>query len=997
MTNDAYQSSTDTDAGSSLSSFDQVKAKVSLEAYFGEHLKRDLRMEGTGLMACRCPWHEEKTPSLKIYIDEGYFKCFGACDFGGSIIDAVMKTENFDWPLEAVEWINDHYKLGITNISGSHKQFKERTDRAQKKFSAAQSEMDDPKSAIAIKARAIIEERGITEETWRHFGLSVDKERARILIPIFEKGGHPSAWSGRAMMETMPCPNCKEIVDARDVFNQRSEAHSLGDHEGRYPGSCQHPECKKAAQTCPHCKQATLPLYLAGQFPKYSDSPGYQKSETLYNLPAARKGLREQKEFKDKQPLLAAEGFGDVWACHQAGFVGAMAYNGSAMTLKQAGQFGDLAKQLDRWIGLVPDFDSTGRSKVHKNIEFLRKVNPAMDIRVLHGIDKYTYEKNGKTVACKDAGEMLQHHGDEVLYEVLTKNWWTADEFKIREVLEGDWDKLQQIERVTGVLSEAQHTIALDEIVPILAEHWSANENTVRVFLHNSNSRGAQLMDSANLISTITDAHRAAEKYLEESFVISTDYETINECLPGGGFRLGQLSMILGKCLSWETPIRLADGSSLDIKTLFENYNAGQELLIEAIDAVTHLPVARPVYSVVASGLKPTYRLVTEGGLSVRCSPEHLLLTNQGWKRLEELITPEENEGKVMKIISDAQVFTSIHPRAKATPEPIRAVSYEGRQECYDLAVEAPDTQRCVVAGGIVCHNSGTGKTTLIANMLWQFLRLQQLPSIFFSMEQPKAQVYITLTQVALGVPTKEAEDLIKSRDERLNEVDKLFELLTIVDNVPDEHSQPSPMTPSRITQLIHEINLTRGGEPVKVIAIDHLGMIKPGSDAPGSVRDNEMAASGHVMEEFYGICKQTNTFFMVLQQLPKEVPPGEEFGYDAGRGASQQTDFCDYIFCIWRPDQMKGISDDEKTALAGQYKFKLGKNRHGPNNIVAHLTFDHQKRRITTESAYGIPNAFLPPAAGAALDEMETGPPPDLFNDIPEEDLDNPPGWFVS
>jgi hypothetical protein len=49
----------------------------------------------------KCPFHDEKTPSLKIYVNRNFFVCFG-CDARGSPVDFVMKYKNCDFK-EAVE------------------------------------------------------------------------------------------------------------------------------------------------------------------------------------------------------------------------------------------------------------------------------------------------------------------------------------------------------------------------------------------------------------------------------------------------------------------------------------------------------------------------------------------------------------------------------------------------------------------------------------------------------------------------------------------------------------------------------------------------------------------------------------------------------------------------------------------------------------------------------------------------------------------------------
>ena len=56
-----------------------------------------------------CPFHHEKTPSMKIY-DKSYH-CFG-CSLGGKAIDFVMRLFNLDFK-SACQKLNDDFNLGI--------------------------------------------------------------------------------------------------------------------------------------------------------------------------------------------------------------------------------------------------------------------------------------------------------------------------------------------------------------------------------------------------------------------------------------------------------------------------------------------------------------------------------------------------------------------------------------------------------------------------------------------------------------------------------------------------------------------------------------------------------------------------------------------------------------------------------------------------------------------------------------------------------------------
>ena len=86
---------------------EQVKSLVTIQEvaeHYGFHPNR------AGYICC--PFHNEKTASLKLYSDQRGFHCFG-CGAGGSVIDFVMKV--FDIPFrQAILRINADFALGLT-------------------------------------------------------------------------------------------------------------------------------------------------------------------------------------------------------------------------------------------------------------------------------------------------------------------------------------------------------------------------------------------------------------------------------------------------------------------------------------------------------------------------------------------------------------------------------------------------------------------------------------------------------------------------------------------------------------------------------------------------------------------------------------------------------------------------------------------------------------------------------------------------------------------
>lgn len=109
--------------------FQEVRARVTaLEAarHYGYHPNR------SGFIPC--PFHREKTASLKLYDGERGFYCYG-CHVGGSVIDFVGKLFGLR-PLDAAKKLNADFNLGLTE--GNRRPFpaEEREGNPQQKTAA---------------------------------------------------------------------------------------------------------------------------------------------------------------------------------------------------------------------------------------------------------------------------------------------------------------------------------------------------------------------------------------------------------------------------------------------------------------------------------------------------------------------------------------------------------------------------------------------------------------------------------------------------------------------------------------------------------------------------------------------------------------------------------------------------------------------------------------------------------------------------------------------
>src|SRR5262245_30034079 len=81
---------------------EQVRQATDIVELVGKHL--ELRRAGRGYVG-RCPWHDDRRPSLQVNPDRQTWKCW-VCDIGGDVFSFVMKREGCDFR-EALQMLAD--------------------------------------------------------------------------------------------------------------------------------------------------------------------------------------------------------------------------------------------------------------------------------------------------------------------------------------------------------------------------------------------------------------------------------------------------------------------------------------------------------------------------------------------------------------------------------------------------------------------------------------------------------------------------------------------------------------------------------------------------------------------------------------------------------------------------------------------------------------------------------------------------------------------------
>ena len=92
---------------------ERLKQTIALER-LAEARGVELKRHGADLIG-RCPFHDDKTPSLVITPAKNLWHCLGACQAGGTVIDWVMKAEGVSFR-HAVELLQNDYSPAAGSV-----------------------------------------------------------------------------------------------------------------------------------------------------------------------------------------------------------------------------------------------------------------------------------------------------------------------------------------------------------------------------------------------------------------------------------------------------------------------------------------------------------------------------------------------------------------------------------------------------------------------------------------------------------------------------------------------------------------------------------------------------------------------------------------------------------------------------------------------------------------------------------------------------------------
>lgn len=300
---------------------DQIRDNLTLSDIIRQRVK--LTRAGREFKGC-CPFHKEKTPSFYVNDEKQFYHCFG-CGAHGDAIRFLVEHDNVSFP-EAVEQLAG--KAGVpmpiqkqqTAADFHYEQVRkglyELMDDAAKWFC---QQLYTPENKPFLD---YLNGRGVPRAMLSSFMIGcapIDGQK----LPAFLKA---QGYDEDQMVESGLCRKSKKDGKPYAFFRERVMFPVL-DRKGRvvtFGGRILPDHLRLAAGFPPHSGDFIPPKYING-----SDSPLFNKSYTLYGEYQVRQSSRE-----GHTPIVV-EGYLDVIACHEAGFKGAMAPMGTALTEEQ--------------------------------------------------------------------------------------------------------------------------------------------------------------------------------------------------------------------------------------------------------------------------------------------------------------------------------------------------------------------------------------------------------------------------------------------------------------------------------------------------------------------------------------------------------------------------------------------------------------------------------------------------------------------------------------
>ncbi|QKF07025.1 DNA primase [Berryella wangjianweii] len=314
----------------------RVRDASDLATIVGERVP--LRPKGRDLWCC-CPFHQEKTPSMKVDPHAQLWHCFG-CHEGGDVFSFVMKLDGLSF-VDAVHALAQ--RAGITlessrgrRLSDSRKgRLREVCDETASLFHL---ELMRSRMPGAQEARTYLAGRDLGGEVPGRWRLGYAPGSGALVRHLRAKGFSESDMIEANVASMSRDGRLRDRFYNRVMFPINDAAGACIAFGGRVIGQGE-------------------PKYLNSQ-----ETPLFHKSHVLFGLDRAKASLTSTGT------AVVCEGYTDVIALHEAGIQNAVATLGTALTMSH---IRTISRHARHRIVYLFDGDAAGQRAADRALEFI--------------------------------------------------------------------------------------------------------------------------------------------------------------------------------------------------------------------------------------------------------------------------------------------------------------------------------------------------------------------------------------------------------------------------------------------------------------------------------------------------------------------------------------------------------------------------------------------------------------------------------------------------
>lgn len=339
---------------------DEIRNRLTLSDVIGKRIK--VTRAGREYKAC-CPFHKEKTPSFTINDDKQFYHCFG-CGAHGDVIGFTMQHDNLSF-IDALEKLSAEAGLQMPKPDPEMAKKAEKQKGLHELMDATTRWFED--QIYAPGNEEILNYmlgRGLSRETLANFRVGYSPDDGQALRKYLLQQG----FEDKQMIEAGVTRPSKKGTEPYAFFRGRI-MFPVADRRGRVVafGGRILPENMRP----PERGDYKPPKYINS-----SDTVLFDKGRMLYGEAQARQAA------VDGHSVIVTEGYMDVIACHQAGFRGAVAPMGTALTEEQILSLWKMIPENEKVPVLSFDGDNAGRRAAGRSCErILPLLRPGQSVR----------------------------------------------------------------------------------------------------------------------------------------------------------------------------------------------------------------------------------------------------------------------------------------------------------------------------------------------------------------------------------------------------------------------------------------------------------------------------------------------------------------------------------------------------------------------------------------------------------------------------------------